>query len=80
LEPQRFFFTVVVKLFLFQMGASAWTVVSPLRFSKRNVLYFLCGVVRWAVAMEHDRTYLLAPTSGRSLALSPAFVCYPKQV
>jgi hypothetical protein len=42
------------------MEARARTIVSPLRFSKRNMLHFLCG----AVAMEHETTYLLVHTSG----------------
>jgi len=36
------------------MEASAQTVISPLRFPKRNMLHFLCGAVaaqRLAVAM-----------------------------
>jgi len=36
------------------MEASAQTVISPLRFLKRNMLHFLCGAVaaqRLAVAM-----------------------------
>jgi hypothetical protein len=44
------------------MEPRARTVVSTLRFSKRNMMCFLCGVVaarRLAVAMEHERTYLL---------------------
>jgi hypothetical protein len=68
---------------LFEMGASARTVVSQLRFSKRNMLNFLCGAVaaqRLAVAMEHERTYLLARTSGKTTARPPFFVCRSKQV
>jgi hypothetical protein len=45
------------------MKASARTVVSPLRFSKRNMLHFLCGAVaaqRLSVAMEHEHTCLRA--------------------
>jgi hypothetical protein len=41
------------------MEASALTVVSPLRFSKRNMLHFLCSAVaaqRLAVAVEQERT------------------------
>jgi hypothetical protein len=44
------------------MEASAQTVVSPLRFSKRNMLYFLCGAVaaqRLAVAIEYEGTNCL---------------------
>jgi len=50
------------------MEASARTVVSPQRFSKRNALHIVCGSVtagaaqRLAVAMQHKRTYLLART------------------
>jgi hypothetical protein len=29
------------------MEASTRTVVSPQRFSRRNMLHFLCGAVRW---------------------------------
>jgi acetylglutamate kinase len=50
------------------MEASARTVVSPLSFSKRAMLHFLCGAVaaqRLAVAMEHEKTYLRSPTSGK---------------
>jgi hypothetical protein len=53
------------------------------RFSKRNMLQFLCGAVaaqRLAVATEHERTYLLARTSGKTTARSPVFFCRPKQV
>jgi hypothetical protein len=52
-------------------------------FSKRNMHPFLCGAVaaqRLAVAMEHERTYLLARTGGKSTALPPVFVCRSKQV
>jgi len=55
------------------MEASARTFVSPQRFSKRNMIHFLCGAVdaqRLAVAMEHERTYLLARTSGKTTARS----------
>jgi hypothetical protein len=65
------------------MEASARTVVSPQRFSKRNMLHFLYGAVaaqRLAVAMEHEGTYLLARTSGKTTARPPVFVCRPKQV
>jgi hypothetical protein len=65
------------------MEARARTVVSPQRFSKRNMLHFLCGAVaaqRLAVAMEHTGTNLLAPTSGKTTALPPAFVCRSKQI
>jgi len=40
------------------MEASARKDVSPQRFSKRNMLHFLCGAVaaqRLAVAMEHGK-------------------------
>jgi len=53
------------------MEASAWTVVSMHRFSKHNMLHFLGGAVavqRLAVAWEHEITYLLPPTSGRTTA------------
>ena len=53
------------------MQASSRAVVSPQRLSKRNMLYFLCGAVaeqRLAVAMEHEITYLLARTSGKTTA------------
>jgi hypothetical protein len=50
--------------------------------SARTVVYrFLCGLVaaqRLAVAMEHERTYLLAHTSGKTTARQPAFVCRSK--
>jgi hypothetical protein len=65
------------------MEASKRTVVSPQRFSKRNILNFLCGVVaaqRLAVAMEYERTYRLARTSGKTTARTPVFVCRSKQV
>jgi hypothetical protein len=65
------------------MVASARTVVSPLHFSKRNVLHFLCGEVaaqRLAVAIEHERTKLFARTSGKTTARPPVFVCRSKQV
>jgi hypothetical protein len=65
------------------MEASARTIVSPLRFSKRNMLHFLCGAVaaqQLAVAMQHERTYLLARTSGKTTARPPVFVCRSKQV
>jgi hypothetical protein len=60
------------------METSARTVVSPQRFSKRNMPHFMCGAVaaeRLAVAMEHERTYLLARTSGKTTARPPVFVC-----
>jgi len=65
------------------MEVSARTVVSPQRFSKRNMLHFPCGAVaalRLAVALEHERTYLLARTSGKTIARPPAFVRRSKQV
>jgi len=60
------------------MEANARTVVPPQRFSKRNMLHFLCGAVaaeRLAVAVEHEITYLLARTSGKTTARPPVFVC-----
>jgi hypothetical protein len=65
------------------MQASPRTVVSPQRFSKRNMLHFLCGAVtaqRLAVAMENERTYLLERTSGKITARPPVFVSRSKQV
>jgi len=65
------------------MEASARTVVSPQRFSKRKMLHFLYGAVaaqRLAVAMEHERTYLLARTGGETPARPPVFDCRSKQV
>jgi len=65
------------------MEASSRAVVSQQRFSKRNMLHFLCGAVaaqRLAATMEHERTYLLARTSGKSTARPPVFVCRSKQV
>jgi hypothetical protein len=59
------------------MEVRARTVVSPLRFSKRNMLNFLCGAVaaqRLAVAMEHEKTYRLVRTSGRTTTRPPGFV------
>jgi hypothetical protein len=56
-------------------------VFSPQRFSKRNMLHFLCGAVSvqlLAVAMEHERTYLLERTSGKTTARP--IVCRSKQV
>ena len=44
------------------MEASAQTVVSPQRFSKRNMLHFVCGAVaaqQLPVTMEHKKTYCL---------------------
>jgi len=64
------------------LNASPRTVVSP-RFSKRNMLHFLCGAVaaqRLAVAMEHERTYMLERMSGKTTARPPIFVCHSKQV
>jgi len=52
-------------------------------FSKRNMFHFLCGAVaaqRLAVAMEHERTYLLEHTSSKTTAQPPVFVCRSKQV
>jgi hypothetical protein len=70
------------------MEASARTVVSLLRYSKRNMLRFLCGAVRCGalsaqrlvVAMEHERTYMLARTSGKTTARLLVFVCRSKQL
>jgi hypothetical protein len=65
------------------MEASARTVVSPERFSKRDMLHFLGGAVaaqQLAVAVEHEVTYLLAPTSGKTTARPPVFVCLSQQV
>jgi hypothetical protein len=79
---QRFFLPMRRNV-LFQMEANARTVVPPQRFSKRNMLQFLGGAVvaqRLAVAMEHERTYLLARTSGKTNARPPVFVCRTKQV
>jgi hypothetical protein len=48
---------------------------SSQRFSKRNMLHFLCGAVaaqRLAVAMEHE---MLELTSGKTTAPPPVFVC-----
>jgi hypothetical protein len=45
------------------MEASTRTVVTPLRYSRSNMLHFLCGAVatqRLAVAMEHEQTCLRA--------------------
>jgi hypothetical protein len=53
------------------MEANARTVVSPLRFSKCNMLHFLGG----AVAMELKRTYLLVLTNGKTTARPPVIVC-----
>jgi hypothetical protein len=42
------------------MEASTRTVVSPQRFSKSNMLHFLCGAVaaqRLAVAVEHKKEH-----------------------
>jgi hypothetical protein len=65
------------------MEVSARTVVSPQRFSKCNMLHFLCGAVaarRLAVAMEHEKTYLLARTNDKTTAGPPVFVCRSKQL
>jgi len=65
------------------MEPSAWMVVSPQRFSKRNMLHFQGGAVaaqRMAGVMEHKRTYQLARTSGKTTARPPVFVCCSKQV
>jgi hypothetical protein len=47
----------------FVLNGSKPRTVLPLRFSKRNMLHFLCGAVaaqRLAMAMEHETAYLLA--------------------
>jgi len=65
------------------VDAIARTVVSLQRLNKRNMLHFPCGAVaalRLAVAMEHERTYLLARTGGKTTARPPVFVCRSKQV
>jgi hypothetical protein len=65
------------------MEKSARAVVSPQRFSKRNMLHFLCGAVaaqRLAVATEHERTCLFARTSSKTTVRPPVFVCRSKQV
>jgi len=65
------------------MEASARTVISQQRFSTCNMLHFLCDAVvaqRLAVAMEHEKTYLLARTSGKTTARPPVFVCRSKQL
>jgi len=65
------------------MEASARTVVSPQRFSKRNMLHFLGDAVAaqlLAVAKEHKSTYLLARTSGKTTARPPVFLSRSKQV
>jgi len=65
------------------MQASALTVVSPQRFSKRNMLHFPCGAVaalRLAMAMEHERIHLLARTSGKATTRPQDFVGRSKQV
>jgi hypothetical protein len=61
--------------FFFLNGNKRTDGVSPQRFSKRNMLHFLGGVVaaqRLAVAMEQGRTYLLARTSGKTTARPPS--------
>ena len=68
---------------LFEMEPSARAVVSPQRFPKGNLLHFLCGAVaaqRLVVAIEHERTYLFASTSGETTARPPFFVCRSKRV
>jgi hypothetical protein len=52
-------------------------------FSKRNILHFVCRAVaaqQLAVAMERERTNLLARRSGKTTARPPVFVCRSKQV
>jgi len=47
-----------------------------------NVRHFLCGGVaaqRLAVAMAHERTYLLVRMNGKTTARPPVFVCRSKQ-
>jgi len=59
------------------MEASTQTAVSLQRFSKHNMLHFLCGAVATqglAVAIEHERTYLLAHTSAKTTTWPPV-VC-----
>jgi len=54
----------------------------PQRLNKRNMLHFPCGAVaalRLAVAMEHERTYLLARTSGKTTARPPTSLRLPFQ-
>jgi hypothetical protein len=63
------------------MEVSAQTVVSLQHFSKHNMLHFLCGAVatqRLVVAMEHERTYLLAHTSAKTTTRPPV-ICHSKQ-
>jgi len=65
------------------LNGSKRTVVSLHRLNKRNMLHFPCGAVAvlWlAVVMEHERTYLLACTSGKTTAQPPVFICRSKQV
>jgi len=65
------------------MEASAQTVVSLQRLNERNMLHFPCGavaVLRLAVAMEHERTYLLVRMSSKSTARPPVLICHSKQV
>jgi hypothetical protein len=81
LEPQRVFHRWNETSDL--NGSERRTVVSPQRFSKQNMLHFLCGAVaaeRLAVAMEYEKTYLLARTRGKTTARPPVFVCRSKQV
>ena len=59
---------------LFYMEVNARTVVSQQRFSQHNMLHFLHGAVatkRLVVAMEHERTYLLARTSAKTTPRPP---------
>jgi len=63
------------------MEATPQTVVSPQHFSKHNMLHFLWGAVaaqRLTVAMEHERTHLLARTSAKTTTRPPV-VCRCKQ-
>jgi hypothetical protein len=67
----------------FVLNGSERTVVSQLRFSKHNMLHFLCGAVaaqNLAVAVEHERTYLRARTSGKAIARRPVFVSRSKHL
>jgi len=64
------------------MEVSARTVVSRQRLNKRNTLLYPCGAVaalRLAVAMEHERTYLVARTSGKTTARPPTSLPVPFQ-
>jgi hypothetical protein len=65
------------------MESGRRTVALPKRFSRHNILHFLCGTVaeqRLAVEMEHERTYQHARTSGKTTARLKAFFSLSKQV